>query len=113
MILVLDREISQGQKDQIQSILSDDGCITREITDAGRNLIGIIGKGEKTAQDYKQLEGVKDVLVISTSHKLVSRDFKSEDTKVKIGNVVVGGDRIVVVAGPCAVESHDQAMTRP
>ncbi len=50
-------------------------------------------------------------MAISTSHKLVSRDFKSEDTQVKIGNVVVGGDRIVVVAGPCAVESYDQAMT--
>ena len=111
MILVLENTISQSQKDRIQSILSDDGCMIREIMDAGRCLIGIICKGEKTARDYGQLDGVKDVLTITTPHKLVSREFKSEDTKVKIGNVVVGGDRIVVIAGPCAVESRDQAMT--
>jgi len=45
------------------------------------------------------------------AYKLVSRVVKPEDTRVKIGSVMVGGDRIVIVAGPCAVESHDQAMT--
>ncbi len=48
---------------------------------------------------------------IKTSHKLVSREFKSENTQVKINQVVIGSDRIVLIAGPCAVESHDQAMT--
>jgi len=57
------------------------------------------------------MDGVADAVPIKSSYKLVSREFKSEDTKVTIGNVVVGGDRIVIVAGPCAVESHDQAMT--
>jgi 3-deoxy-7-phosphoheptulonate synthase len=111
MILVLNNKITPEQKTRITSLLSDDGCITREITDAGQNLIGIIAKNKRTAEDYKQLEGVADVRTIKTSHKLVSRDFQSEDTLVRIGNVVVGGDRIVVIAGPCAVESHDQAMT--
>lgn len=111
MILVLENTVSQNQKDRIYSMLIEDGCVTREIMDAGRCIIGIIEKGAKTARDYGRLDGVKDVLTINTPHKLVSREFKSEDTKVKIGNVVVGGDRIVVVAGPCAVESRDQAMT--
>jgi len=111
MILVLDNKITQNQKDYIRSMLSNDGCITREITDAGRNLIGIIANSKKTIEEYKQIKGVKDALAIKTSHKLVSREFKSEDSMVKIGNVVVGGDRIVVIAGPCAVESHTQAMT--
>ncbi len=111
MILVLESNITQNQKDAIKSRLADEGCITREITDAGRNVIGIIGKSQTSLDEYKLMDGIADAFPITTSYKLVSREFKSEDTKVKIGNVVVGGDRIVIVAGPCAVESHDQAMT--
>ena len=111
MILVLEKRITQNQKDKIKNMLSDEGCIIREIVDAGRNIIGIIGNCKKSEDQLRQFEGIADVMPIKTSYKLVSRDFKSEDSKVQIGNVVVGGDRIVVIAGPCAVESHDQAMT--
>jgi len=111
MILVLESEITQPQKDKIKNVLANEECITREITDAGRNIIGIIGKTKKGPDEFKRMDGILDAVPIKTSYKLVSRDFKSEDTKVKIGNVVVGADRIVIVAGPCAVESHEQAMT--
>ena len=111
MILVLENEISQTQKNKIKNMLSNEGCITREIMDAGRNVIGIIGKTRTSLDDFKQMDGIADAIPIKAPYKLVSREFKSEDTKVKIGNVVVGADRIVIVAGPCAVESHDQAMT--
>ena len=111
MILKLESKITQTQKDKIKNMLSEEGCITREIVDAGWNVIGIIGNCKKSADELEQLEGVADVMPIKTSYKLVSREFKSEDSKVKIGSVVVGGDRIVMIAGPCAVESHEQAMT--
>jgi 3-deoxy-7-phosphoheptulonate synthase len=111
MILVLKSEINQSQKDKIKNMLSDEGCITREITDAGKNVMGVIGKTKISHDEFRQMDGVADVVPITTSYKLVSREFKSEDTKVKVGNVVVGGDRIVIVAGPCAVESHEQSMT--
>ncbi|MCP4024635.1 MAG: 3-deoxy-7-phosphoheptulonate synthase [Desulfobacteraceae bacterium] len=110
MILVLDSDITQTQKDKIRNMLSDDGCITREITESGRNVIGIIGNNKKSATDFSSLQGVKEVVPIKTSYKLVSRDLKKGDTKVKVGNVVVGGDRIVVIAGPCAVESREQSL---
>ncbi len=111
MLLVLENSITQAQKNAIKTRLSDEGCITREITDAGRNVIGVIGKARADISSYRALEGVADAIEIKSSYKLVSREFKTEDTHVKIGNVVVGADRIVVVAGPCAVESHEQAMT--
>jgi len=110
MILVLESKSTQNQKDKILNMLSDEGCITREIMDAGRNIIGIIGKTKNSPDDFKQMDGVVDAIPVKTSYKLVSREFKSENTKVKIGNVVVGEDRIVIVAGPCAVESQTQAM---
>lgn len=111
MILVLESKITQNQKDKIKNMLSDEGCITREIVDAGRNIIGIIGKTKTRMEEFKNMDGIVEAVPIKSSYKLVSREFKSEDTKVKIGNVVVGGDRIVIAAGPCAVESHEQAMT--
>ncbi|MCF6248174.1 MAG: 3-deoxy-7-phosphoheptulonate synthase [Desulfobacula sp.] len=110
MILILESNITQAQKDKIKVRLSDEGCITREIIDAGRNVMGIIGNAKTTPDEFKAIDGVADAVIIKSSYKLVSREFKTQDTKVKIGNVVVGGDRIVVVAGPCAVESHEQAM---
>ncbi|MBT3387754.1 MAG: 3-deoxy-7-phosphoheptulonate synthase [Desulfobacula sp.] len=111
MILVLENKITHNQKNKIKNMLSDEGCITREIMDAGRNVIGIIGKTRTGLDEFKQMDGIADAIPIKASYKLVSREFQSEDTKVKIGNVVVGADRIVIVAGPCAVESHEQAMT--
>ncbi|MEX1300948.1 MAG: 3-deoxy-7-phosphoheptulonate synthase [Desulfotignum sp.] len=111
MKLVLDKQITPDQDAGIQSLLAKDGCVCCRITDAGQSVIGIVKKGTRKPDDYLGIPGVAEVLPVSTAHKLVSREFKSEDTRVAINNVVVGGDRIVVIAGPCAVESLDQAMT--
>ena len=88
MILVLESSITPGQKDKIKSMLSKEGCMTREITDAGRNVIGIIGKTQISMDEFRQMEGIDEVVPIKTAYKLVSREFKTEDTKVKIGIVL-------------------------
>jgi 3-deoxy-7-phosphoheptulonate synthase len=111
MKLVLEKQITPDQDAGIQTLLAQDGCVTSRITDAGQQVIGIVKKGTRKPGEYLNVPGVAQVLSVSTAHKLVSREFKTEDTRVAIHNVVVGGDRIVVIAGPCAVESLDQAMT--
>ncbi len=111
MLLVLDNEITPSKKNLINNLLVDEGCITREIMDAGRNIIGVIGKCSKSADELKSIDGINDVIPIQSSHKLVSREFKSENTRVRVGDVVIGDDRIVIIAGPCAVESRYQALT--
>lgn len=112
MILVLENKITPEQRGGLEAAMAADGCITREITDAGRQVVCITGsRVKRTPEDYRALDGVAEARLISTAHKLVSREFKTEDTRVSIGNVSVGGNRIAVVAGPCAVESRDQAMT--
>ncbi len=110
MKLLLEEKITQAEQDEIRSILSEEGCIFHEAVDAGRRIIGITGRRDKGNRDYTKIAGVAEAVPIATSHKIVSRAFKTEDTHIKIGNVVVGGDRIVVIAGPCAVESRNQAM---
>ncbi len=111
MILVLNKDITQDQKNRIRNTLLDKGCFVRETEDGGRNLIGALGKSNLDADFLKSLPGVEAIAPIPTPFKLASRQWHSADTQVPIGNVQVGGERIVIIAGPCAVESRDQALT--
>jgi 3-deoxy-7-phosphoheptulonate synthase len=110
MILVLRKEITDDQKNNIRSTLFKAGCIVKEINHTGQNVIGAVGNGSKDADFYEKLPGVEKVIPVSTSFKLVSRKMHPEDTHVKVGNVVIGGERLVVIAGPCAVENRKQAL---
>ena len=111
MILVVDKNITKDQKSHIRNMLLDKGCFVHETDDGGRNLISALGNTNLDIAFLKGLPGVEDVTPISTPFKLVSRQWHSADTLVPIGNVMVGGERIVIIAGPCAIESRDQALT--
>ena len=111
MILVLKKDITEEQKGIIQSTLFEQGCIVREITGTGQNVIGAVGRGSKDVQMFEKLAGVEKVIPISTAFKLVSRQMHPQETLVRAGDVIIGGERIVVAAGPCAIESREQALT--
>lgn len=111
MILVLEKDITQNQKSNIRSILFREGYIVRELSEAGQNIIGAVGKGDREVEFFKKLPGVAKVVSISTAFKLVSRQLHSADTLVQVGDAVIGGELITVIAGPCAIESRDQALT--
>ncbi len=109
MILVLEKGITQAKKNQIKSVLAEKKCMVHEPGGSGQNILGVIGKCSKSY--LLTMEGVTDVIPISTAYKLVSRQFKKEDSVITIGDVEVGGNKIAIIAGPCAVESRDQALT--
>src|SRR5450432_2486010 len=69
---------------------------------------GVGGKDEFDLGVFEVMEGVKDAHRIASPYKLVSRGFRPGGTVVKIGNVEIGGERVVVMAGPCSVENRDQ-----
>ena len=74
-----------------------------------RTVIGIIGDEEQA--DFAHLEtlpGVKEVLRIESPYKLISREYHKERFVVKVGNVEIGGNEPVYIAGPCAIESKEQ-----
>jgi len=71
MILVLEDNITQAQKDSIHSRLSDKGCIIREIMDAGRNVIGVIGRPGISIKEFKKRDGVADAVAIKSAPWLV------------------------------------------
>lgn len=111
MLIVLSREITEEQKSKILSALSEQGCIVRKISDTGQQIIGAVGGGSKDRKMFESLPGVEKVIPIATAFKLVSRQMHPEDTCIKVGDVTIGGERIVVVAGPCAVENREQTLT--
>jgi 3-deoxy-7-phosphoheptulonate synthase len=110
VILVLKKGITPEEKSHIQEVLIADGCIVREIVGTEETILGAVGRITRDLRHYQLLPGVAKVVPISKPYKLVSREIHPEDTLVRVGNVVVGGGRIVVIAGPCAVESREQAM---
>ncbi|UCG13453.1 MAG: 3-deoxy-7-phosphoheptulonate synthase [Deltaproteobacteria bacterium] len=111
MILVLKHGVREEEKDHVRSILREEGCIIREMTTGDDTIIGAVGQVSRDLRFFEQLPGVAKVVPLSRPYKLVSREMHPEDTVVQIGDVELGGPRIVVVAGPCAVESREQAMS--
>jgi 3-deoxy-7-phosphoheptulonate synthase len=63
---------------------------------------------ESSKRLFGALPGVEDVRPFSRNYKLVSREFRRRDSAVRVGDVAIGGDEVVLIAGPCAVESRDQ-----
>jgi 3-deoxy-7-phosphoheptulonate synthase len=110
MLIVLAQDITQEQKNHILNILRQGRCIFREITDAGQTIIGSTGTAGQKPEFFEKLPGVERVVPVKTAFKLVSRQLHPADTRVQIGDVEVGGERIVVIAGPCAVESREQTL---
>jgi len=82
------------------------GFKAHPIPGAQRTAIGVTGnKGALDAPVFESLPGVLEVIPVSHAYKLVSREAKPDDTVVSVGGVDVGGNGIVVVGGPCAVEA--------
>ena len=74
-----------------------------------RTIVGVIGDKKIIANlEMEMMAGVEKTVRITEKYKLVSRDFHPQGTIIDVGGVKIGGDEIIVMAGPCAVESFDQ-----
>jgi 3-deoxy-7-phosphoheptulonate synthase len=73
-------------------------------------ILGVVGKISKDIRYYETIPGVSKAIPISKPYKLVSRELHQESSVVMVGDVAVGGDRLVVIAGPCGVEDRNRTM---
>jgi len=111
MVVVMESHATEEQIQAVIERLREMGFSTHRSTGVTRTVIGAIG--DKTGLDERDLqvmEGVHEVVRISEPYKLVSRTFRSENTVIRIRDVEIGGDQVVVMAGPCSVESRDQIV---
>ena len=110
MIVVLEHNIKTRNKKHIVSFLEQKGFRIREIQGEEETILGAVGIIPIDLREVELLPGVARVIPITKPYKLASREFKKEDTSIPVGPVKIGGSRIAVIAGPCAVESREQIM---
>ncbi|MFB9278963.1 3-deoxy-7-phosphoheptulonate synthase [Cohnella cellulosilytica] len=109
MIVITSPHISEERITEIVRHIEQSGVQAHVSRGTDRTVIGIIGKAEPSlAEHIRSMQGVENVIKISKSYKLASRDFHPDDTIIEIKGVKIGGDNLVVMGGPCAVETPEQ-----
>jgi 3-deoxy-7-phosphoheptulonate synthase len=110
VIIVLSRDIRPAEKQALTAFLEGKGFRLREIQGEQETVIGAVGIVPIDVRQVELLPGVARVIPITQPFKLASREFRKEDTIFPVGPLKVGGPRIVVIAGPCAVESREHIL---
>lgn len=109
MIAVTSSHISDERIAEIVHHIEKQGVQAHVSKGTDRTVIGIIGKADpKLAEQLRQMSGIENVIKISKSYKLASRDFHPDNTVINIKGVEIGGTELVIMGGPCAVESPEQ-----
>jgi 3-deoxy-7-phosphoheptulonate synthase len=109
MIIQLQPDISEIQKDKLINQINGIGYKTTEVkTQLGDYLIGI-GKNEFDIRKIGQMDGIKDIHIVSDEYKLVSKKWKAKPTSVDLGDgVFIKDGEMAVITGPCSIESEEQ-----
>ncbi|MFA7540014.1 MAG: phospho-2-dehydro-3-deoxyheptonate aldolase, partial [Sphaerochaetaceae bacterium] len=111
MVIILKKQITEAQKGAIKEFLKSRSFKVKEIVGQEETIFGAVGINRIDVREVEILDGVAKVIPISKPYKLASRELKKSDTIVEVGKVKIGGQRIAIIAGPCAVESREQIMT--
>ncbi len=111
MIVVMQKGSTEAQIANIETHIHKLGFRAHLSRGAERTVIGVLGQTYPQLKDELELlPGVLEVVPISRPYKLSGREFKPEDTLIKVGDVVIGSDQLAIMAGPCSVESEKQLM---
>lgn len=111
MLVVMHKDATETQINEVCELIKRMGLKPHPIKGAQRVAIGITGnKDMVNVPEIEMLNGVINVIHVTQPYKLTSREMKPDDTIIKVGDVVIGGKKIVVIAGPCAVESEKQTI---
>ncbi len=112
MIVVMRQGCTDAEIEAVQTAIESKPGIRAPIwRGEERSVIGVLGSIYPELQtELQQLPGVVEVLRVSKPYKLAGRDFHPDDTLIKVGDVTIGGDEVVVMSGPCSVEGEEMMM---
>jgi 3-deoxy-7-phosphoheptulonate synthase len=112
MLVVMKHNAQPDEIESVIQVIRDMGYDARPIPGGQRTAVGIIGNdGRVDSARLEGLEGVLEVIPVTYPYKQVSREWREENTLVRLPNgTVVGGEEVVVMAGPCAVEGESQIL---
>jgi 3-deoxy-7-phosphoheptulonate synthase len=113
MLVVMQNHATQADIDRVVKTIEEMGYSARPMPGETRTTIGLVGNdGRVDGSRVEALPGVAEVIHVSKPYKQVSREWRAENTIVTIApGVSFGGSEIVIVAGPCSVESEEQIVT--
>lgn len=109
MVVIMQQGASEAQIEAVIDSLNDHGFDVHRSSGVNQTVLGAIGvKPDFDTRIIGVLDGVADVHRVTEPYKFASRSWKKEDTVFDVGGVAVGGNEVVVIAGPCSVESEAQ-----
>jgi 3-deoxy-7-phosphoheptulonate synthase len=111
MVVVMNERATEAEIQAVVAQLVEMGFDVHRSTGVNRTVIGAVGNGNGDPQLLEVQDGVQEVLRITEPYKLASRTFKPDNTVIAIGDLRIGGDEVVVMAGPCSAESEEQVET--
>src|SRR4030042_1130759 len=112
MLVVMKNDATEVQVQAVIKEIEKMGYRGVPMPGAIRTAVCILGnKGPVDATQLLAMEGVKEAIPVTRPYKLVSRETHPESTVISVGDIKIGGGEPVIMAGPCAVESEEQALT--
>src|SRR5438045_4609771 len=113
MLVVMQHDATAKDVDRVISIIQEMGYEARPMPGAQRTAVGLVGNdGRVDASRLEALPGVAQIIHVTQPYKQVSREWRAENTVVDLGyGVSVGGDSVVIIGGPCSVESEEQILS--
>ncbi len=111
MMIILKPDTTEDQVQLVVARVRELGLTPHVSRGKERIVVGVVGEARRVEPGvFRHLPGVDDVVPISRPYKLTSREFHPENTLVRVGPVTFGGTDIVIIAGPCSVESRSQLL---
>ena len=111
MIIVIKPEATANDLEAVKNKIKNEGLDYHLSQGSSRTIVGVIGDKKKIAMlQMNSFSGVEKTVSITEKYKLVSREFKKEDSVVDVDGVKIGGGHFAVMAGPCSVESREQLL---
>jgi 3-deoxy-7-phosphoheptulonate synthase len=111
MVVVMEERASEAQIARVVAHLVEMGMDVHRSTGVTRTVLGVVGRKVVDARLIEMLDGVHEVLRITEPYKLASRAFKPDGTVVCLDDIRVGGDEVIVMAGPCSAETDEQVQS--
>jgi len=111
MLIVMKSDATEEQVKAVLRVIEELGYRGHPMPGASRTAIGITGNpGAVDPSHFENLPGVSEAVRVSKPYKLVTLDLRSEKTVVQVGDATIGGEELAIIAGPCAIETRDQAF---
>jgi 3-deoxy-7-phosphoheptulonate synthase len=111
MIVIMEASAAETQVEAVIDKLTELGFDVHRSTGVEQTVLGAVGRKPCDPRELELLPGVRQVVRVSEPYKLASRTFKRDNTVIEVQGVKIGGAEVVVMAGPCSVESQDQIST--